>query len=259
MRTSLHDLRGRSEAQVRDEILEKTSLHAELFESGWYDPPTGGVAVLFDTAPYSRLQFESLRNPESFPSESKYFESESVGIVYASPVERATGMFGDIGFTIYQGENEEIRNHIRVVHDLVLEAAESAAVGMKFCDLYAASQRLFADKGQKIVGWMSTTHDPLKVNLGHTAPGSYGDGTIPLENFADAREAVRTRRLYINEAEQFVIPPTGAFTVEARLTDVSRTLPNAFFHVIVTFSEGERTIHTNFAQIFRDLKMDYML
>ncbi len=259
MQASLHGLRGRSESDVRDEMHQMLAERSELFESGWYDPPHGGVAALFDTAPYERLQFESLRNPESFPSASKLFDTESVGIVYTSAVDRTAGMFGDIGFTVYQGNDSQVQHHIRAVHDLVLKAAALAEVGMKFCDLYTASRRIFNDEGQKVIGWMSTTHDPFKVNLGHTAPGSYGDGPIPLEDFAATREAIRTRRLYINEVEQFAIPATCAFTVEARLTDISKTLPNAFFHVIVTFSEGEKQILTNFDRIFKTAGMDYML
>lgn len=256
---SLQDMDNISEAQLRDRILSHTSKYNNLFPKGWYDPPAGGVGILFDQAPFQRLQFNSLRDPLSWPSESSKFDKETVGIVYLSPVDRPTHMIGDIGFTIYNGENEEIKNHIRKCHDLTLSVAEHAQVGMKFSDLYAFAMKQFVDE-VKIIGWMTTTSDPLKgVNLGHTLPGSYGDDFSHSESFDEVRKEITSKRMYINVAEDFIIPETCAFTVETRLADEGKPyLPNVFFHFIVTFSEGEKQILKNFEEIFKIAKMDYI-
>lgn len=256
---ALAPVAGKSEAEVRDEILRMLAANKAFCPSGWYDPPSGGVAALFGAPPdYERLKFQSLRDPDSFPGENRLFD-ESVGIVYVSPVDRATGMIGDTGLTLYRGKDAAIRDHIRASRDLLLVAAERAEVGMRFRDLYESSMQLFREKGNKMIGWMSTSHDPMQINLGHTVPGSYDDNTIPLASFDETREAIRMRRVYINAVEEFAIPPTCAFTVEARLTDLDARLPNCFFHVIVTFSEGGKKVLTNFDEVFKAIGMDYML
>lgn len=123
-------------------------------------------------------------------------------------------------------------------------------------EVYEFARKLIVGH-HKTIGWMSTAHDPMQINLRHTIPGSFGeelDGT-----FDEVREAIRSRRIYINEAEAFRMPETSACTVEVRLTDTSRTMPNAFFHAIVCFSGGEKTVLTNFGEVFRAAGMDYML
>jgi hypothetical protein len=255
--TVLKDVEGKSEMAIRDEILTALKKDSEIYPTGWYDPPTGGAAVLFGSAPYERLQFATLRNPESWPSKS-VFGDESVGTIYVSPVERKAKMIGDIGLSIYKGENETIRRHLKDSRDLVLAAAEKAKVGMRFSHLHATSMKLFNDNGGKVIGWITTNHDPMKTNLGHTVPGSYEK--LPFgPTFETVRETIRSKRVYINEIEEFEIPETCAFTLEARLTDASLELPNVFFHVIVTFSEGEKAVLTNFNEIFTAVGMNYML
>jgi hypothetical protein len=254
----LKDCKDLSEVELRDRILAGVVGHPELYPSGWYDPPAGGVSVLFGDAPFERLQFNSLRNPVFFPNQSHVFGPETVGIIYLSPVDRASGMIGDTSFTIYNGSDEKVQNHIRTVFETVIGLAEHAEVGMKFSELYAFAMDLF-QKNNKAIGWMTTTHDPLKINLGHTVPGSYG-GTVA-NAFEERKEEIRSQRLYINQVEEFVIPETCAFTVEARLIDTTDvSMPNAICHVITTFSEGERKILTNFDPIFKSIGMlEYML
>ena len=256
---SLIDMDGISEVDLRDKIFSQTSKYDNLFPKGWYDPPAGGVGILFDKEPFKRLQFDSLRNSESWPNESSKFEKETVGIVYLSPVDKKTGMIGDIGFTIYNGESEEIKQHIKKCFNTTLAVAEHAQVGMKFSELYEFAMKQFTNE-VKIIGWMTTTSDPLKgINLGHTVPGSYTGDFSPSESFNEVKKEITTKRIYINIAESFEIPETCAFTVEARLADDNKPhLPNVFFHFIVTFSKGEKKILKNFEDIFKIAKMDYI-
>lgn len=256
---ALRDIDGVSESEVAEKILKGMGTHSELFPDGWYDPPPRGVAILFGDAEHKRTQFETLREETFWPKSEFKFESESVGMVYLSPVDKETGMFGDIGFSIYRGTSQATKDHLKDCLRIVEMAAEHAEVGMRFSDLYAYAQGIFHDKVHKKIGWMTTAHDPLKINLGHTAPGSYGDSTPLGATFAETKEAIRSRRIYINEEEQFVIPETCAFTVEARLVDAEEKEPNVFFHVIVVFSEGKKRVLTNFNEIFTMLGMDYML
>ena len=249
---------GKTEKEIRDTILETVAAHDELFPMGWYDPPPGGVAVLSSSSPYRRLQFDTLREEDYWPGSDGVIGGENVSLVYISPVDRKTGMFGDIGLTLYTGSDPAIREHIRSCRDLLIQAAETARAGMKFSDLYRSSIESFQNQGGKVIGWMTTYHDPLKVNLGHTVPGSYSEPVLA-ETFEETKEAIRSRRIYINEVESFEIPETCAFTMEVRLTDAEKRLPNTFFHVIVSFSSGRKEILTDFDDIFRTVGMEYMI
>lgn len=255
---SVTGIPGSSESSFRDALMKRLAHEAELYPEGWYDPPPGGVAVLWSEPPFARLQFDSLRPESSWPSEASVFSEESVGMVYLSPVHKETGMLGDIGLTLYRGTDERVRNHIRTCYETVRGLAERAEAGMQMKELFEVAMDDVFKKGGRHIGWMSTSHDPLQVNLGHTAPGSYGE-PLPDGPFEEVREAIRTRRLYINAKEEFRIPTTCAFTVEARLTDETETMPNTFFHLIVTFTQGKRRILTNFDGIFKAFGMDYML
>ncbi len=248
-----------SEAQLRDRILSNVLVHDNLFPKGWYDPPPAGVGILFDTAPFKRLQFQSLRNPICFPNEQATFENESVGIVYLSPIDRETNMIGDIGFTIYNGSNQKIKEHIKKCYYTTRAVAEHATAGMKFSELYSFAMDLFKNE-LTMVAWMTTTSDPnLGINLGHTLPGSFKQDFSFGDSFEEVREAITKNRIYINQSEHFEIPQTGAFTVEARLADMNDPeMPNAFFHFIVTFSKGEKRILENFEDVFKTAKMDYI-
>lgn len=254
---SLVDLNGRSEVDVRDAALRGLSAHAELYPTGWYDPPPGGVSMLWGTKPFIRLQYESLRDQKYWPNSEFHFDAEAVGSVYVSSVERRTNMIGDVGLTIYAGANESIKRHIRACHDAILAVAENTAVGQSFSDLYAHAMEYFRKKSLKI-SWMTTVHDPLQINLGHTVPGSYEDVNFG-NTFEEIRETIGTKRVYINQAEPFKIPETCALTVEARLVDLEERLPNTLFHFIVTFSGGEKRILSNFDAIFCVVGMDYIL
>ncbi|MDB5204901.1 MAG: hypothetical protein JWP09_929 [Candidatus Taylorbacteria bacterium] len=261
---SISDLIGSSEIEVRDRILSKIAEQKIFFPLGWYDPPFGGVAVLFGNDPYDRLKFETLRDPLFSPSESDFYNKESVGIVYLSPIEKETGMIGDIGFTIYNGRDEKIKTHIRDCYNLLIEVANFAEVGQSFGDLYTYAMDVFVNKGQKRIGWMSTNiwkatnDDKRKINFGHTIPGSFDNLNLG-NSFDEIKENIRTKRIFIEEIETFKIPDTCAFTLEARLTDRDHILPNTFFHFVVVFNDGKKKILANFSEIFIKTGMDYML
>ncbi len=253
------DIDAISEASLRDRILFEMAQCKDVFDEGWYSPPPGGVAVLSDTEPFERLQFQTLRNATWWPTEASQFSKETVAVVYLSPVEKSTGMIGDFGFTFYQGDNIEIKEHIRTCYDAILSVAEHAKVGMSFAELFANATSAF-EQARKGVNWMKTISDPLKgINLGHTVPGTYGDDFRSTGTFEEIKNEITTKRVYINVAENFVIPETCAFTVEARLADLDNPdLPNVFFHFIVTFSEGKKEILKNFEEVFKTANMDYI-
>src|SRR3989344_4867584 len=104
---------GKTEKEIRDTILETVAAHDELFPMGWYDPPPGGVAVLSSSSPYRRLQFDTLREENYWPGSDGVIGGENVSLVYISPVDRKTGMFGDIGLTLFTRNGPAISADIR--------------------------------------------------------------------------------------------------------------------------------------------------
>lgn len=255
---SLENLDENSEVEIREKILVEIATRKELFPDGWYSPPPAGIAVLLDQKPFTRLQFKTLRKPEAWPSKTSRFKKETVGIVYISPVDRKTGMFGDIGFTIYNGNNQEIREHIKKCYTTILTITKKAEVGMKFSELHKLTEDIFK-KNQKLIGWITTTNDPAGTNLGHTVPGLLKENFFFQDNFEKIKDKIEKNRIYINGVEDFKIPETSAFTVEARLVDVKKKyLPNVFFHFMVCFDKGEKIILENFEEIFSTVGMDYM-
>ncbi len=256
---SLIDIEGSSEVAVRDKILSEVKNHKELFETGWYDPPTGGVAVLFDSYPFQRLKYDSLRKPEYEASEKQKFEEESVGMIYSSLVDKKSGMLGDIGFPVYTGKNEKIKRHISNACEAILKVAEYVKVGMAFSDICTFSENLFQNKF-KPTRWIIVSKDLNQpTNLGHTIPGSFSKIAFS-DNIKETREIIRKNRVFIVSNENFKIPETCGITIESRLEDYNDpSMPSVYFHFIVCFDKGKKTILENFQEIFKTVGMDYML
>jgi len=258
---SLVSLDGNTESEIVKKFLAEVESHNELFSEGWYSPPPKGAAVLLDTKPFKRLQYDSLRKPEYWPNETSRLEKESVGMIYFSPVDRKTGMLGDIGFTIYRGENDKIKQHIKNSYAAILEIAKLASVGMKFSELCSLAGSLFDNKF-KITRWVTTNSDlNQSMNLGHSVPGSFENDLPMRTTLEEIRQTIRTKRVHVIviDTENFEIPETCAFTIESRLEDIGDPgMPSVYFHFMVCFNKGQKTILENFSEIFKTLGMDYM-
>ncbi|MBI5469807.1 hypothetical protein HY968_00590 [Candidatus Kaiserbacteria bacterium] len=259
LKESVASLEERSEAHLNSEVLKSISECPELYPAGWYDPPPGGCSMLFDKRSFERLGYETLRDPKFWPRTDIIFDDETVGLLYVSTIDRATGLFGDTGLTIYRGSDKKIRAHIREVYDTLRAACDVAEVGMTFAQLNEEIMRIFLSR-HKTIRWMITYNDPLKgANLGHTVPGSMVEQPKG-RSFEEVRQWITRGRIFINSVEEFTIPTTCAFTIEARLVDTQdESLPNTFFHFIIAFSDGKKEILAGFDDIFRGVGMDYML
>src|SRR3989344_4015681 len=248
-----------SEIEINKLILSKMSENDDIFPEGWYAPPPGGVSVLFNEAPFQRLQYDSLRNPTYWSNKNILFKKESVGSVYFSPVDRKTRMMGDIGFTIYKGGDEEIKQHLKNVYSNILKVAEHAQIGMRFSDLCLFANNLFKDKF-KPTRWVAISSDPNQsINLGHSITGSFENNLIFGDTFEEIRNTLKNKRVALIDTENFEIPSTCAFILESRLEDFNKPyLPSAYFQFIVCFDNGKKKILGGFEEIFETVGMDYM-
>ena len=104
-----------SEKQLKDIWLAELRKNENLFPSGWYVPPLEGIGILIgsDEEP-ERLNHDSLRPPKNHPQSNIDFDPETGLIyVYASPVDKQTGVIGDWGMTVYAGNNAKIKAHLK--------------------------------------------------------------------------------------------------------------------------------------------------
>lgn len=254
-----------SEIEFRDTLREKIEADKSLWPRGWYEPPPVGIAILFSNSDdYRRLQFDTLRKEEFWPSDNYSLKKESVGIIYASPVDRLTGIIGDWGGTIYRGSDLSVRAHFQNCLATMEQVLERIASGIQFREIHDITQSIFEKRhltNRRTVTWT----DESGTNLGHTIPWSYIDPTenetvlIQGDNFDSLKDLISHKRIYVNRQETFVIPETIAFTLEARLEDLeNQNLPNVFLHYIVTFKSGVKEVLANFNTVFEAAGMDYI-
>lgn len=118
------------------------------------------------------------------------------------------------------------------------------------------AQKLFDTSGLTNARTVTWT-DKVGSNLGHTVPWSYEEPT------EDEQEILRTgsltavsalisqKRIHLNRVESLKIPQTIAFTLEARLEcKDDSNMPNVYYHLIITFQDGRKSILANFNEIF---------
>ena len=259
MAKSLTNINGLSEIQIREKILTEIKNHTSIFPEGYYSPPPFGTVVLADQEPFKRFKYDSLRNPDFWSKEDSLVEKESVVMIYLSPVDRKTNMIGDIGLTIYAGNNQKIKEHINKSYNAILLIAKHAEVGMTFRELCEFAKNSF-EGSVKPTKWTAISSDPNQtMNLGHTIPGSFEDHLFFGNTFEEIKENIRVRRVPFIDTENFKIPETCAFTVESRLEDFNNpNLPSVHFHFIVCFDNGKKRILENYDKIFSIVGMDYM-
>jgi hypothetical protein len=256
---------GQSELDIARRLGQITADRPETFDSGWYSPPPDGIGVLFGRPDnLTRLDFDSLRKPENWPRDNCFLDSETVGLIYLSPIDRASGMIGDFGLTFYRGKNQAVRRHLKLAHKITGLIAEHATVGMKLRDLFEFGQKTLTGSGA-VSGRMFLINDPSDINFGHTVPWSYETPTgeeqrvIDSGDFDQIKNLISSKRIYINSNEDFEIPETCAFTIEPRVVTIDESgQPRlAYFHIIVAFKNGQKII-SGFDLVFSNLDMDYL-
>lgn len=242
--TALSQAPAPSEADLRDAWLSELRAQPALLPDGWYSPPPGGLAVLIGEPPaYDRLGLPSLRAQDAWPRSERRWSTESVVYAYASPVDRATGLIGDLAVVLYAGASERISEHLRECRRLAEAIAEQAEVGMAFADLYAWARTELQARGY--ANDIASSTDPAGTNVGHTVPLTEV-GRTPREAFPDCsdaelRSALGRARLFLSPDETARIMPGTVLTIEPRISAAG--LPTVGFHLMVAFDEqGNRTL-----------------
>lgn len=257
-----------SEVGFRDKWLYELKKHPEIFPNGWYEPPPNGIGALVGTSSEnSRHNYQSLRPENMWPnSENVIDEMHPFLYAYASPVDRATGIIGDFGLSLYFGKDFKVFSHLRNCLEITKTIAENIKIGMAFSEIYQSAQDLFESTGTN--NQITSVTDPASTNIGHTIPFSYEQMSEEekqvLENgvngWQNLKELISKKRKFINPIETFRVKPEMALTLEPRLTvKGNNQIPMSSYHTILLFkANGEKELLTGFDEVFKLAGMDYM-
>lgn len=229
----LEDRDGVTETALRDSWLCELVSEGNVMADGWYCPPPRGAAVLFG----SRVNFDSLRNPAFWSSDAVAYENGDMLYAYCSPVDRNTGLIGDMSVTMYLGQDERIRDHVKRCHDATGEVFSALDSVESPAELFRLSGEIFRKHGL-YSGVISRT-DSMPSNLGHTFPIDtevIGKKCLTIEDCM----RISGSRLFLNGAAEWDFSDGLQFTIEPQLLSLDDpSLPKITQHYLVhTDSEG---------------------
>lgn len=256
-----------SEQQLINAWLANLRKNPEIYPDGWYMPPPHGMSALFGSeTDFERVNYKSLRPKDQWSKPDIFLDREKgVAYVFASPVDRVTGMIGDFGLSLYFGSSPKIINHFKNCWRMNQEIFAAIEVGMSLAQIAQFADALFKKNG--FANEVTSTTDPIGVDIGHTLPASYADWSDEeTAAFRGAKEwdavckLISTKRVFLNPHQSFVVRPGMAMSLEPRLTlTTDPTIPMASFHTIVLIHEnGTKELLTNFTDVFNAVGMDFM-
>lgn len=256
-----------SEKLFADKWLENLRKHSEIFPEGWYIPPPHGIGVLFsEESDPGRVSYKSLRSKDKWPSGDVILDPENgLAYFYASPVNKEFGIIGDFGVSLCFGNNEKIKDHLRLCYEITKKVFDFIEIGMRFSDIAKYSNNLCAENN--LINTIVSSTDPTGTNIGHTIPAISEDWTAEERKVFDNGEweevckLISGKRIFVNEIEQTKVKPGMAITIEPRpINPADKSLPMVGFHTIALFYEGgKKELLNEFREISRLVEMDYLL
>jgi hypothetical protein len=247
-----------SELEFSQAWLKRLREDESLFPEGWYQPPPSGAVVLFGQPPmFERLQFSSLRAQEYWPKSTYYLNDGSLVYAYYSPVDRESGLIGDMAITLYRGSAPAVREHVIAALQITADVVEYAEVGMPLAALYAFGTERIRKAG--LINRTVSITDPHGIDIGHTIPWSYDTQTDQEEDVLKGSDKskiwkmISSKRRFLDSTNDLIIAPNMAFTVEPKVA--SKSLPTVSFHIIVKFLNGEKRVISGYRSLFNHFGM----
>lgn len=220
------------------------------FQGGWYRPPEDGCAVLFGNVCNSRrVNFDSLRNPDNWPSSEKLDWHDGYIYVYCSQVDRTTGEMADFSAFHYLGSNPEVLKHIiqcREVHGQMLSMLKPGITSVEF---HSTCFTILDSSGLYIAGHSET--DPAKINFGHSLTSLSKERLNGANTLSDQDiENLSRGRRFINSTDNWPLHSTRCFSVEPRLRSCSNPmLPQVSLHSIASIQDQIVRVQNDFRGI----------
>lgn len=223
--TTLDELYNKeiTEIAFKNKWYENLAKEADIIADGWYNPPERGMTVLFG----NRVSFDSLRNEKNWSNHTEINWEKDLLYAYCSPIDKTTGMIGDISLTLYFGEDKKIRQHIKNCHKAVNEVFDALERVKNSQELFEISQQIFAK--HKLKNCIISKTDNMPLDLGHTFP--ILEGLINQDKLTEQEKAqISKARKFINgdtnwdftEGMQFTIEPQLVSTEDLNLPQISQ-------------------------------------
>ncbi len=265
--TDLLEEENVSEQDLHRTWLEKMTKNDSIFPEGWYSPPPKGICVLFGTdSDHDRLNYLSLRPQEMWAREDILLDKQAgIVYVYASPVDKKTGIIGDFGMTIYFGENPSIREHLSACYEINWSTGQFVQVGQSLSEVHRFAKERMTEKG--LDNDVLSVTDPADTNIGHTIPDSFhawaqkDQRTFESGQMSEIRKIISAQRRFVSPAEDLKIVDGMSITIEPRPRIRNRPeIPMASYHTICSVYDSQRIEFLDgFEKIFQLVGMDYML
>ena len=157
--------------------------------------------------------------------------------LYFSPVDKKSGIIGDFGMSIYVGNNQKIKNHLKLCWELDKQIFHFAEVGMTLSEITHFTNKLYLKYG--LTNTIVSASDPTGTNVGHTIPVSYEDWNKEelqilknsTTNWQAVSDMISKKRKFENTQETFKIKQGMAITIEPRPSVLNDpTIPIVFFY-----------------------------
>lgn len=221
----------------------------DIIVDGWYNLPPEGMAVLFG----SRVNFDSLRNQKNWANDTTIDWQNHLLYAYCSPVDKLSGIIGDMSVTLYFGKNEKIINHIKNCHDAIEEIFSSL-------DKFENSQKLFLYSEQifekhKLKNCIISKTDNTPLDLGQTFPLLTD---LQMKNFLTEEEKLKISkaRKFINQNSNWEFTQGMQFTIEPQLISTENLeLPQISQHYLVKKTEDKFIICKDIDELLRKYKL----
>lgn len=246
---SLYGRKNISEKMFKDEWQKNLKQETSLIADGWYNPPPKGMAVLFG----NRVSFDTLRDEKNWSNDTIINWKEDLLYVYCSPIDKSSGIIGDMSLTLYFGQDEKIKNHIKNCYNAVQEVFSELGKLENSAELFSCSEQIFAKHQLKNCVISKTDYTPL--DLGHTFP--------KLENLQAKESLTEIEKQEISKARKFINADSNwkfeegmQFTIEPQLVSIEdSSLPQISQHYLIKKEESKFTISDDVQKTLEKYKL----
>jgi hypothetical protein len=212
--------------------LNRMAREPNLISEGWYSPPPDGITILTASpADPARLAYSSLRSTEYWPSARPIGWRNGFLLAYCSPIDKITGLAGDLAVTLYFGSEPRFKDYFRRAHGVVRQLLDSISAHDSPEQLLNRAEVMF--RRNDLVNCATSTTDKASYNIGHTIP-VLDPRKLLLVLSEEQRDLCRIQRCFLNRQASWHFSKEMQFTVEPQLgSSVDDFLPQLTFHYLV--------------------------
>lgn len=238
-----------SEKDFYNKWQENLSNEKEVISDGWYSPPPKGMSVLFG----DRVSFDTLRNEKNWVSDKIIDWEEDLLYAYCSPIDKNTGIIGDIALILYFGKDRKIIEHFKNCYKATNEIFNKLHKLSNSNELFHYSQEVF--NKYKLKNCIISKTDTQPLDLGHTFPRLEGikDRDILTD---EEKQTVSKARKFINENSSWEFEEGIQFTIEPQLISIQDPeLPQISQHYLIQKREYKFLICNDIDELIKKYGM----